>query len=255
MAEELGKIEKPEAKKFENKRKLYLVPLLYSWEDAPSEYVEKFTLYWQQAGEHIASLESKIGDVRRIYHESITIAGEEGLKVLQKLSPASCKITEEKCQSGAQVEAVEDAELAEENMDWERHLLMGFISRKVAQVISDFFTESMKKRYEHIAKIIDETLKEDEAALLFIREGHRVQFPADIEVFSVAPPALDDIHRWLRDRSATEEKSDREAEKPTKEKAEAETKEDKADKKSDREAKKPTGEKANKKSDKKDKSG
>ena len=255
MAEELGKIEKPEAKKFENKRKLYLVPLLYSWEDAPAEYVEKFTLYWQQVGEHITSLESKIGEVRRIYHESITIAGEEGLKVLEKLSPASCQITRDRCQSGAQVEAVEDAELAEENMDWERHLLMGFISRKVAQVISDFFTESMKKRYEHIAKIIDETLKEDEAALLFIREGHRVQFPSDIEVFSVAPPALDDIHRWLRDRSATEEKSDREAEKPTKEKAEAETKEDKADKKSDREAKKPTGEKANKKSDKKDKSG
>jgi hypothetical protein len=36
-----------------------------------------------------------------------------------------------------------------------------------------------------------------------------VQFAKDIEVFSVAPPALDDIHRWLRDRSKqTEEKSD-----------------------------------------------
>jgi len=113
----------------------------------------------------------------------------------------------------------------------------------VAQVISDFFTESMKKRYEHIAKIIDETLKEDEAALLFIREGHRVQFPSDIEVFSVAPPALDDIHRWLRDRSATEEKTDQEAEKKTedkaeaKEKAEAETTEDKTGKKSDKKGK------------------
>ena len=28
-----------------------------------------------------------------------------------------------------------------------------------------------------------------------------VQFAKDIEVFSVAPPGLDDIHRWLRDRS------------------------------------------------------
>ena len=251
MAEELGKIEKPEVQKFENKRKLYLVPLLYSWEDAPAEYIEKYTLYWQQVGEHISSLESKIGEVRRIYHESITIAGEEGLKVLEKLSPSSCQISRDKCQSGAQVEAVEDTELAEESMDWERHLLMGFISRKVAQVISDFFTEAMKKRYEHIAKIIDETLKEDEAALLFIREGHRVQFPSDIEVFSVAPPALDDIHRWLRDRSTADmkteekpdEKSDREADKKT---------EEKADVKSDRKAKKQKEEKAEKKSDEKD---
>ena len=250
MAEELGKIEKPEVKKFENKRKLYLVPLLYSWEDAPAEYIEKYTLYWQQVGEHISSLESKIGEVRRIYHESITIAGEEGLKVLEKLSPSSCQISRDKCQSGAQVEAVEDTELAEESMDWERHLLMGFISRKVAQVISDFFTEAMKKRYEHIAKIIDETLKEDEAALLFIREGHRVQFPSDIEVFSVAPPALDDIHRWLRDRSTADmkteekpdEKSDREADKKT---------EEKADVKSDRETDKKKKDKSEEKSDKK----
>ena len=224
MAEELGKIEKPEAKKFENKRKLYLIPLLYSWEDAPKEYVEKFTLYWQQVGEHIANLESKIGGVNRIYHESITIAGEEGIKVLEKLSPSSCQIARDKCQSGAQVEAVEDTELAEESMDWERHLLMGFISQKVARTVADFFTEAMKKRYEYIAGRIDETLQDDEVAVLFIREGHRVQFPPDIEVFSVAPPALDDIHRWLRERSSADEKTEEKAE-------------EKADEKSDKKAK------------------
>ena len=42
--------------------------------------------------------------------------------------------------------------------------------------------------------------------------GNRVQFPADIEVFSVAPPALDDIHRWMRDRSAMNMKSEEEEE-------------------------------------------
>jgi hypothetical protein len=42
-------------------------------------------------------------------------------------------------------------------------------------------------------------------ALLFIREGHLVQFPQDIEVFMVAPPALDEIHRWARDRAAKRE--------------------------------------------------
>ncbi|MFC2014664.1 hypothetical protein ACFLUP_01580 [Chloroflexota bacterium] len=200
MAEELGKLEKPEAGKFENKRKLYLVPLLYSWQDAPSEYADKLILYWQQVGEHIANLESKIGKVNRIYHESITEAGEEGLKVLEKINPSGCHIATEKCQSGAQIEAVEDMELVGESMDWERHLMMGFISQKVAQMISEFFTEAAKKRYEYIAKRIDETFKENEVALLFIREGHLVQFPDDIEVFSVMPPILDDIHRWLRDR-------------------------------------------------------
>ena len=109
MAEELGKIEKPETEQFKGKRKLYLIPLLYSWENAPSEYVEKFGLYWKQVEEHIANLESKMGGVNRIYHESITAAGEEGLNILEQVSPSSCRIAREKCQSGAGVEATEDA--------------------------------------------------------------------------------------------------------------------------------------------------
>jgi len=206
MAEDLGRIEKPEAGQFQEKRKLYLIPLLFSWEDAPEEYIEKINLYWQQVREHIANLESKIGKVGRIYHESITTAGENGLKVLEKLNPSGCQIARDKCQDGAQLEAAEDKELADESMDWERHLLMGFISQKVARAVSDFFAEASRKRYEHIARSIDETLKDNEVAMLFIREGHMVQFPSDIEVFSVAPPVLDEIHRWLRDRPSTDEK-------------------------------------------------
>jgi hypothetical protein len=220
MAEELGKIEKPEAKQFQNKRKLYLVPLLYSWEGAPKEYAEKFNLYWQQVREHIANLESKIGEVKRIYHESITVAGEEGLNVLEKLSPSSCQIARDRCQSGAQVEMVEDAELVEESMDWERHLLVGFISRKVAKMVTGSFAEASKKRYEHIARRIDETLKDNEVAMLFIREGHGVQFSPDIEVFSVAPPALDEIHRWLRDYSSEDKTEDKKTEEKPQEKTE-----------------------------------
>ncbi|MBI4187636.1 MAG: hypothetical protein HY529_00335 [Chloroflexi bacterium] len=204
MAEELGRIGKPEASQFRDKRKLYLVPLLFSWEDAPVEYIDKFNLYWRQVREHLANLEATIGKVDLVYHESITMPGEEGLKVLEKLSPASYRIARENCQSGARFEAIEDTALAEESMDWERHLIMGFVSEKVAKIVSDFFAEALKKRYEHITGRIDETLKENEAATLFIREGHRVQFPADVEVFSVSPPALDDIHRWLRNRSSAD---------------------------------------------------
>ena len=208
MVEQLGKIEMPEAKHFTSKRKLYLVPLIFSGTEAPPEYVEKFNLYWEQVSQHVANLESKIGKVNRVYHESITMAGEDGLKVLEKLNHSSCQIAEDKCQNGAQFEAAEDKELAEESIDWERHLLMGFVSQKVARMVSDFFTEASRKRYEHIAGRINETLKDNEAAILFIREGHMMQFPPDIEVFSVAPPALDEIRRWLRDRSSTEKKGE-----------------------------------------------
>ncbi|MFH1382720.1 MAG: hypothetical protein ABIH70_07490 [Chloroflexota bacterium] len=212
MTEQLGKLERPEAAQFEGKRKLYLVALFYAWEDAPAEYMEKFNLYWQQVSEHIVNLEGKIGKVKHVYHESISAAGEEGLKILERLNPAACSLARDKCQQGAQLEAAEDRELLEENMDWERHLLLGFISRKVADLAYNRFSETSKRRYEDIGQRIDRTLLPEETGILIIREGHLVQFPADIEVFSVAPPALDDIHRWLRERehaAAEEEKGEK----------------------------------------------
>ena len=36
--------------------------------------------------------------------------------------------------------------------------------------------------------------------MLFISEGHGVQFPSDIQVFFVAPPALDAVKRWINDQ-------------------------------------------------------
>ena len=208
MVEKLGKIEKPEAEHFTSKRKLYLVPLIFSGEEAPPEYVEKFNLYWEQVGEHVANLESKIGKVSHVYHEAITLAGESGFKIMEKLSPSSCQIAKDKCQSGAQLEAAEDKELADESVDWERHLLIGFVSEKVAKTITEFYLNAYRKRYEHIAQKIDETLKADEVGILFIRESHMVQFPKDIEVFSVAPPALDEIRRWQRDRSSKDKEKE-----------------------------------------------
>jgi hypothetical protein len=201
MTDELGRVEKPEAGQYQGKRKLYLVPLVYTYEGAPTEYTEKYELYWKQVQEHIRNLESKMGTVDLVYHESVTIAGDKGLEIMEKLSPLSCKITRERCQSDAKLEVIEDEELTEETMDWERHFMMGFISNKVAKTVSELYAEASRKRYEHIADRINETLGEDSSAILFIRENHRVQFPSDIEVFSVAPPALDEINRWLRDRS------------------------------------------------------
>ena len=205
MAQELGKIDKPEADSFNQGRKLLLVPLIYLYQDAPSDYTEKYELYWKQVAEHVVNLEAKIGTVSQVYHESISLGGDDGLKIMEKLNPKSCQIARQKCQDGAKLEVIEDKELAEETIDWERCLFIGFLSDKVARKVSELYVEASRKRYEHISKKIDETLKADETAILFIREGHLLQFPQDIEVFSVAPPALDEIHRWLRDRTSAKE--------------------------------------------------
>ena len=207
MSEQLGKIEKPEAEQFKQKRKLYLIPLIFCNDQAPPEYSEKYKLYWAQVSQHLVNLEEKIGKVNHVYHESISLGDDEGLKVMEKLNPSSYAVAKEKCQNGAVLEATEDHEMAAESADWERFILIGFFSQRVADLATELYVEATHKRYEHIARQIDTTLKPDEVGLLFIREGHLVQFPPDIEVFSVSPPALDDIHRWQRERS-TEKRSE-----------------------------------------------
>lgn len=214
MAEQLGSIEKPEAEQFIGKKKICLVPLLFCGEKAPPDYVEKFNRFWEQVNEQLTTLESRIGKVTHVYYESITESGENGLKVMEKINPPSFKIVKGKCQSGAVLEATEDKELSAECMDWERFIMMGFISQKVTKMVYESYVEASRKRYEHIANRIDETLKDSEAGILFIREDHQIQFPSHIEVFSVAPPALDDIHRWQRDLSTKAAKSEKQEPEP-----------------------------------------
>jgi len=222
MTEQLGKIEKPEAEQFKGSKKLYLVPLIFSGEDTPPEYKERCHRYWQQVAEQLASLEEKIGKVNRVYHESISLSGEEGMKLAEKINQSCYQIAKSKCDNEATFEAFEDRELLEEIIDWERCLLLGFVTVKVASKVSEFYTETSKKRYEFMVSRITETLKDNEAGLLFITEGHRLQFPKDIEVFSISPPGLDEIHRWLRDE-ASKEKELKETETET----ETETEEEK----------------------------
>ncbi len=203
MPEQLGKIERLEAEHFKQGKKLYLVPLVYFGEEAPDEYKEKSNRYWRQVAEQLTNLAAKIGKVQRIYHESIFQRGEDGMKALERLNPSSYQIARTQCDNGAILEKIEEKELLEEVMDWQRCLMLGFISDKVADKVSEFYIEATRKRNESMAEKISETLKHDEAGLLFIGEKHSVQFPSDVEVFTIFPPALDEIHRWLRDQART----------------------------------------------------
>jgi hypothetical protein len=199
MAEELGKIEKPPVASFKKGRKLFFVPLVYSGKDLPEDYLVKYNKYWEQVEKQVLELALKLGEVSRIYHELIAAPGEGGMKTIKELSEKSHKIVCVCLEKKAQLEAVEENDILTEFMDWSRCLIIGLQNPKVVTRIYDSYIEAGKKRNEYIARKIDETLKESEIGLLLMRENHQVQFPSDIQVFYVAPPALDEIKRWLRE--------------------------------------------------------
>ncbi len=213
MSEALGRLERPAAESFQGRRKLLVVFLVFSHEKAPAEYAALCDRYWGQVAEQVAKLASRIGTVRHVYHESVWDAGEAGLALLERMSRHSHGIARSLCSGGAAMEALEDRDLAAELSDWERFVMLGFASSKVADLVSDLYSGALKQRNEHAIDVIQKTLGDDEVGLLFAREGHGLQFPADIEVFSVVPPAFDELHRWLRDhsRQPAEEKPEQES--------------------------------------------
>ena len=212
MSEELGKIEKPSVEDFKKGRRLFFVPLIFGGKESPAEYLEKLKKYWKQVEEQLDDLELKLGQVSRIYHELVPSADKEGVKAIKALNNNSFQIIESRLEKGAKLEAAEDNELLTEFMDWSRCLSIGLQNQKVLAKVYESYTETGKKRNEFIARHIDETLKTEEIGILFMREGHQVQFPSEIEIFYVAPPALDEINRWLREHETKPtEESDSEA--------------------------------------------
>ena len=206
MSQDLGKIEKPSVEEYRAARKLFFVPLLFTPRDIQGELFEKVFRYWDQVDAQLTSLELKLGIAKKVYHELVPIGGEEGSKIIEELNSTSYGIVKARLDKGAQLEPLEDADLLTESMDWTRCLAVGLQNAKVFDKVYESYIQAQKKRNEHIAKMINDTLKESEVGILLMREGHQVQFPADIEVFYVSPPGLDEIKRWLRTREVEAEK-------------------------------------------------
>jgi len=206
MSQELGKIEKPSVEEYRTARKLFFVPLIFTPRDIQGELFEKVFRYWDQVESQLTNLELKLGIVKRVYHELVPVGGEEGGKIIEELNSTSYGIVKARVDKGAELEPLENTDLLTESMDWTKCLAVGLQNQKVFDKVYESYTEANRKRNEHIAKMIDETLKEGEAGILLMREGHQVQFPADIEVFYVSPPGLDEIKRWLRTKEVEAEK-------------------------------------------------
>ncbi len=203
MSEALGKIDKPEAQEFKQGRKLFLVPLVLMPIEMDADLVKLIQRYWAEAEAHLKMLEARLNAVKKIYHELITEAEEKGLKDIERLSSNSYELTKRRLDNGAKLEKTEDEALLGEFLDWGRCLAIGLHSEAAFSLVYDAYQKVQKKRNEFITGKINETLGPDEAGILIIGERHGLQFPPEIQVFYVAPPALDEIKRYLREHEAT----------------------------------------------------
>ncbi len=214
MAEKLGKVKKPSVKKFKKGRKIFFVPLIIAPFEPEKEFLELFNKYWEQAQTQVKNLEEKLTEVKKVYHELVTSTGEKGIKAIKQMNTGSYDIVKSSLDKGASIQPIEDGDILLEFMDWSRCLSVGLQNQKVFSQVYQAFLGAQKRRNEHIAKKIDETLKSNEIGILLMREGHQVQFASDIQVFYVAPPGLDEIRRWFQKiEDITQEKQQEKQEK------------------------------------------
>ena len=200
MATPLSQFPKPEADQFKGKRKLFLIPIYALYPGVPEEGQQLLDRYWSEVRDHIHNLERSLSAVVHVYHETLFADGDEGMRLIESLNPQGYSFIQAMCISTATLEITSDKALVEEHMDWQSCMSVGLMSEKVRNIALQGYQETTQKRYEQIGARIEETLKEGEAGALFIREDHRVQFPADVQVFYIAPPALDALKRWMNDQ-------------------------------------------------------
>ena len=204
MAQELGQIEKPKVAVFLEARKLFCLPLIPSFkmEECSEDLRNSIDLFWREAGKQIVDLE-RAGRVSYVFYELVTKDDEAGLEMVKQISEQSYSIVKEKLGQGAKLVIIEDEEVLDEFVDWSICLSVVRKSQKVLNKILEFFGDVSKRRFEGNAKIIDDTLKKGEAALLVMTDENRMQLqsylPSDVEVFLIHPPALNDFQRCFRD--------------------------------------------------------
>jgi len=198
MNEPLGKIEKPEAQSFSGSRKLIYVPLVLIAPGSDKALSGLVDLFWQEAARQVQNLTAGLGKMSKIFHELVG-REENMLEALEEMNSGSLAMVKKMVEGGAVFQVIEEQEILNEFMDWNRCLAMGLQSARAFETVYQNYVKIQQQRNELIAGHIDEALKENEIGLLLLREGHHVQYAADIQVFYVAPPSLDAIHRHLRE--------------------------------------------------------
>ena len=145
--------------------------------DVPEDFQAKSKEFWDYVSERLR----KPRVIQRIYYDSLTKEGEEAIKFINE-SNANCgKLVGELVSEGATVYSSEDRLLVEETASWASMLEK---EGKEDPTIIELLSQNMSDRNKFLGKVIDETLREDETGLLFVRSGRDMSgfLPSDIKI-------------------------------------------------------------------------
>lgn len=206
---EIGKIERPLAESFTEKRKLYCVPNVYPFGGGPEDYRELVSRFWDEVSSQLDRIETA-GRIRKIFCEHVSRVDEDALSALAEVNGPALAVVKKKIEDGAVLIRTEDEEILGPFLDWGNCLQL-VRTKEVLSKILEFYSELSGRRLLFIEEAIGTNLSDGEAGLLIMRDEDRMKlrFPEDLEIFLVVPPSYDDILRWFREKMKKEEENER----------------------------------------------
>lgn len=194
---EIGKIERPQAEKFFEKKKLYCVNhIFFSGKD--EELKKMLDKYWTEIDEHLRRLEVA-GKIRKIFIEGLTSPSEETISSIKEINENLYNLLRKRIDEGGTVIPIEEESTFSAFVDL-RNCLYIVRTKEVYERLYSYYREVAEKRFSSLKKAIMDSLEEGESALLIMDENVRsyLDLPEEIELFLVVPPSYDEILKYLR---------------------------------------------------------
>lgn len=217
---ELGKMEKPRAEDFKEKRKLYVVPMLPFEELALQFKIDTAAVerLWGEVRDKIEYFVSMYGDLKFLYIEGITADESAGIEYFERFGKDSnhYKLMKNLIDKGAVIKGIDKSEYVKRSRllfeEYSRSFLPetketheGFYGKDIdfegwRNYLVKKILETQEEMNRLASRILGE-MPEDANGVLIITDGRAVEFPEGMDVFQIRPPAFDEISRNLREQS------------------------------------------------------
>ncbi len=215
---EFGKIEKPEAKNFTAKRKLYVVPTL-PFEELALEFkldTAKIERFWGEVREKISYFQSTYGNISVLYLEGVNEDEKIGMEFFEKFGKEGnhYKLVKSLVDTGAAIRGIEKSghikrskllfeEYSKSFLPEVKEFHEGFYGKDIDfEGWRNYLVKKIQETHDemgaHALKIIGEQ-PENTCGVLIITDGRPIEFPEGIDVFQIRPPAFDEIARTIRE--------------------------------------------------------
>lgn len=216
---ELGKIEKPEAKNFTTKRKLYVVPTL-PFEEIALEFkldAAKIERFWGEVREKIDYFISTYGNISVLYLEGVNEDEKIGIESFEKFGKESnhYKLVKRLLDNGAVIRGIEKSEYIRLSKllfeEYSKSFLPeikeaheGFYGKNIDfEGWRNYIVKRIHEMHDEMSKLVSKIigeLPENANGILIITDGRPIGFPEGMDVFQIRPPAFDEIARNIRDK-------------------------------------------------------